>query len=92
MAKTLRRVKVPSAGGDRFAVERRKIVPHEFVLDAIAAPSPETRTMFGCLAVCVGAKVVLRLPPGEFPNMRSIEMLGKMVTGWQVLTVDAPDF
>jgi hypothetical protein len=28
----------------------------------------------------------------EFPNMRSIEVLGKGVTGWQVLPVDAPDF
>jgi hypothetical protein len=28
----------------------------------------------------------------EFPNMRSIAVLGKGVTGWQVLPVDAPDF
>src|SRR5271168_3714589 len=28
----------------------------------------------------------------EFPNMRSIQVLGKSVTGWQVLPVDAPDF
>src|SRR5215469_14944283 len=28
----------------------------------------------------------------EFPNMRSIRVLGKKVTGWQVLPVDAPDF
>jgi hypothetical protein len=28
----------------------------------------------------------------EFPNMRSIRVLGKAVTGWQVLPVDAPDF
>jgi len=28
----------------------------------------------------------------EFPNMRSIKVLGKAVTGWQVLPVDAPDF
>jgi hypothetical protein len=28
----------------------------------------------------------------EFPNMRSIEVLGKKVTGWQVLPADAPDF
>src|SRR5246127_819936 len=28
----------------------------------------------------------------EFPNMRSIQVLGKRVTGWQVLSVDAPDF
>lgn len=28
----------------------------------------------------------------EFPNMRSIAVLGKKVTGWQVLPSDAPDF
>jgi hypothetical protein len=28
----------------------------------------------------------------EFPSMRSIEVLGKGVTGWQVLPADAPDF
>jgi hypothetical protein len=28
----------------------------------------------------------------EFPNMRSIQVLGKRVTGWQALPVDAPDF
>jgi hypothetical protein len=28
----------------------------------------------------------------EFPNMRSIQVLGKHVTGWQVLPADAPDF
>jgi len=28
----------------------------------------------------------------EFPHMRSIQVLGKPVTGWQVLPTDAPDF
>ena len=28
----------------------------------------------------------------EFPNMRSIRLLGKEVTGWQVLPADAQDF
>ncbi len=28
----------------------------------------------------------------EFPNMRSIRVLGEKVTGWQVLPSDAPDF
>ena len=28
----------------------------------------------------------------EFPNMRSIQVLGKPVTGWQVLPADVPDF
>ena len=29
---------------------------------------------------------------GEFPNMRSIQVFGTPVTGWQVLPADAPDF
>jgi len=28
----------------------------------------------------------------EFPNMRSIRIFQKKVTGWQILPVDAPDF
>ncbi len=28
----------------------------------------------------------------EFPNMRSIQVLGKGITGWQLLPADAPDF
>lgn len=28
----------------------------------------------------------------DFPNMRSIKLLGKKIIGWQVLPVDAPDF
>jgi len=29
---------------------------------------------------------------GEFPHMRSVGVLGKEVTGWQLLPADAPDF
>lgn len=29
---------------------------------------------------------------GDFPNMRSIQVFGRQVTGWQVLPVEAPDF
>ena len=81
----------------------------------MAALSPETRPMFGCLAIYVGDKIVLILrdKPGdaadngvwlatteehheslrrEFPNMRSIQVFGKKVTGWQVIPADAPDF
>jgi hypothetical protein len=98
----------------RLAV-KRKAVPHEFVLEAIAGLSPATRSMFGCLAVYVGPKIVLILrdKPGadadngvwlattkehheslrrEFPHMRSIQVLGGEVTGWQVLPAGAPDF
>src|SRR5260221_8980320 len=28
----------------------------------------------------------------EFPNMRSVGLLGKKITGWQVLPADSPDF
>jgi len=85
------------------------------VLEAIAALSPQTRPMFGCLAVYVGDKIVLilrdkqehRADNGvwlattkehheslrrEFPNMRSIQLLGKEITGWQVLSAEAKDF
>jgi hypothetical protein len=97
------------------ASRRRKAVPHQFALDAIAALSPTTRPMFGCLAVYVEDKIVLILRDRrdetadngvwlattedhhdtlrrEFPSMRSIQALGKGVTGWQVLPADAPDF
>ena len=98
-----------------FGVKPRKPVPHEFVLEALAALSPRTHPMFGCLAVYVGEKIVLILRDKkdhtadngvwlattkerhaslrrDFPNMRSIPVLGKKVTGWQVLPADAPDF
>jgi len=98
-----------------LAAKRRKAIPHEFVLDAIAALSPRTHPMFGCLAVYIQEKIVLILRDKrdktadngvwlatteehheslrrEFPNMRSIRVLGKKVTGWQVLPADAPDF
>ena len=100
---------------DGFAVRARKAPPHEFVLEALADLSPKTRPMFGCLAVYVGAKIVviLRDRPThtadngvwlattaehhdslrrEFPNLRSIGVLGKEITGWQILPAEAPDF
>ena len=98
-----------------FPPRRRKPVPHEFVLDALAQLEPRTNPMFGCLAVYVGEKIVLILRDkrdgsaddgvwlatthdhhdalrAEFPSMRSIQVLGKKVTGWQLLPADAPDF
>lgn len=111
----------PKAGSTKpvetlFAAKPRKTVPHAFVLEAIAPVMPETRPLFGCVAVYVGDKIVLALrdKPGqtaadngvwlattkehheslqrEFPSMRSIQVLGKEVTGWQVLPADSPDF
>ncbi len=105
-----------SAPDDRLFTVRRKTVPHEFVLDAIASLSPETRPLFSCLAVYVKDKILFALRDKrdltadddgmwlattvehhaslhrDFPSMRSIRVLGKKVTGWQVLPADAPDF
>ena len=98
-----------------FAVKRRKALPYEFVLDALAPLAPRTHHMFGCLTIYVGEKIVLILrdkPTAaedngvwlattkehhqslrrDFPNMRSIRVLGKKVTGWQVLPTEARDF
>ena len=103
----------PSEPG--WPLKRRKPIPHEFVLDAIASLGPYTHPMFGCLAVYVQNKIVfiLRNKPAspadngvwlattvehheslrrDFPNMRSIQVLGEPVTGWQVLPADAADF
>ena len=103
-------MKAPKPAG-----KRQKPVPHAFVLEALAPLSPETRPMFGCLAVYVKERIVLILRDKrdasaddgvwlataeehhaslrrEFPHMRSIHVLGKPVTHWQVLPVDAPDF
>ena len=105
-----------SVPDDSLFTVRRRTVPHEFVLDAIASLSPETRPMFGCVAVYVRDKIVCVLRDKrneaadddgmwlattvehhaslrqDFPSMRSIRVLGKKVTGWQVLPVDASDF
>ena len=98
-----------------WPLKTRKPIPFEFVLDALTGLAPTTRPLFGCLAVYVGAKIVLVLrqkssAPAdngvwlattcehheslrrEFPNMRSIGVLGKDVTGWQVLPADSVDF
>jgi hypothetical protein len=113
MSKPRRNIAFFSLDDPSFPVRRN--VPHQFVLDALAALAPETRPMFGCLAVYVQDKIVLILrdkrdPAAdngvwlatteehhqslrrEFPNLRSIQVFGKPVTGWQVLPADAPDF
>src|SRR5579872_835880 len=68
-----------------------KRIPHAFVLDALTPLSPTTRPMFGCLAVYSGHRILFILRR-ELPSMRSIAILGKKVTGWQVLPIDSPDF
>ena len=42
-------------------VTRRKAMPHQFVLDALAEVAPTTRAMFGALAVYVGERIVFLL-------------------------------
>jgi len=46
---------------DPLAAPKRKPIPYEFVLDALAPLSPRTRPMFGCTAVYVGKKIMLVL-------------------------------
>jgi hypothetical protein len=94
---------------------KRKTVPHEFVLEALAPLAIRTRPLFSCLAVYLGEKIVLALrdrptspadngvwiattPPHheslrrELPSLRSIQLFGKPVSGWQIIPADAPDF
>jgi hypothetical protein len=51
----------PARGGEILTGRRVKPPPFEFVLDAVAPLSPDTRAMFGCLAVYVGEQIVLIL-------------------------------
>jgi hypothetical protein len=113
MRTTGRQIAVRDDGA--FDVKPRRRLPFEFVLDALAELSPRTNSMFGCLAVYVGPRIVLILrdrPTAtadngvwiataiehheslrrEFPRMRSVGVLGKDVTGWQVLPSEEPDF
>jgi hypothetical protein len=48
-------------GDALFTAKPRKVMPHAFVLEALAPLAPETRMMFGCLAVYVGDQIVLAL-------------------------------
>jgi hypothetical protein len=115
MHKPGRKPAVPPANERLLPVKRRKAVPYGFVLDALSHLPIEFCSMFGCLALYLGDKIVLMLREKliqtqdngvwlattkehhqslrhEFPHMRSIQLLGKEVTGWQVLPADAPDF
>lgn len=115
MAKLSQKTSVLAPVDGFLPIRKRKTIPHEFVLEALAEVSPRTNPMFGCLAVYVGEKIVLILRDRpkypkdngvwiatttehheslrtEFPNMRSVGLLGKKITGWQLLPVDAPGF
>src|SRR5437763_7457501 len=111
MARPTRNVLAPDVTG--LPAKPRKLVPHAFVLEALASLSPRMNPMFGCLAIYVEEKIMLilrdRVPETadngvwlatteehhaslrrEFPNMRSVQIFGKPITGWQVLPADAP--
>jgi hypothetical protein len=55
----------PLPGDERMAIKKRKRIPYEFVLDAIASLSPRTHAMFGCHAVYVRNKIVFILREKE---------------------------
>jgi hypothetical protein len=44
-----------------LAARREKAIPYGFVLDELASLSPQTRPMFGCIAVYIEDKIVLIL-------------------------------
>jgi hypothetical protein len=48
-------------GDPTLSLKTRKPVPHAFVLDALDAAAPETKPMFGLLAVYVKDRIVLIL-------------------------------
>src|SRR5690349_1399912 len=60
-SRTPRRASVIPAGEAIFSAKKQKPLPHPFVLEALEAAHPETRPMFGCIAVYVGEKIVLVL-------------------------------
>ncbi|MGK3993629.1 hypothetical protein [Sorangium sp. So ce1024] len=70
MARRSRSGRLAPPADEVFAARSRKPVPHEFVLEALAPLGPETRPLFGCLAVYVGEKIVLALrdKPGSWPD------------------------
>lgn len=75
MKRSPKRAALTLGEGD-FVLKRTKRVPYEFVLDALAAASPWTRPMFGCLAVYVPTRVgepdkiavILREKTGDDPD------------------------
>lgn len=98
-----------------FAAKAARPIPFEFFLEELASLDPETRPMFGSLAVYVGEKIVGVLAGkeslggdrgvwiatshehhaslgAELESMRSIAVLGRDPTGWQVLPADALSF
>ena len=61
MSKMPKKQSVPKSIRGLEPVVRRKRVPHEFVLEALAEVRPTTRAMFGAVAVYVGEKIIFLL-------------------------------
>ena len=57
----MKRARRTSRSDTVFPVKTRKGVPHAFVLDALEAATPETKPMFGLLAVYVKDRIVVIL-------------------------------
>lgn len=55
------RAAMKPVGGRLPRSSPRSRIPHEFVLDALQPLAPETKAMFGCLAVYVRERIVLIL-------------------------------
>ena len=115
MSKTIKKTSAQQSMSRLAPVVRRKRLPQEFVLDAVAEVCPTTRAMFGALAVYVGEKIVfllrdrptdpqangvwLAIPTefqenlhADFPNAGPVRIMGKEISGWRLLAVDAEDF
>jgi len=61
---------MPKTFTEPFAAKPKRAIPYAFVLEALQTLRPRTNPMFGCLAVYVGAKIVLILrdKPGGKDN------------------------
>ena len=73
---------VPCSAASRFTWETRS--------SSCSAKSAPRQKTTGCGSP--PRKSTIKSLRHEFPHMRSIQLLGKEVTGWQVLPADAPDF
>lgn len=51
-----------------FAARKKKPIPHAFVLDELERLGPETKPMFGCVAVYVEEKIMLILRDKREPR------------------------
>lgn len=56
-----RAARAPKDEGELFRARPKQRIPFDFVLDELAALAPETKPMFGCLAVYADDKILLIL-------------------------------